>query len=74
MDLIAWFEYDFDNFEALDKEEFDKLHKAGEFETGPLLENHGKWIQQYGPYNPNKWAFGMLKGDRYVKCDVNKHN
>ena len=57
-------------FEVLQRKEFDALCNEGRFADGPLIGNPGKWISEFGPYDPQHWAFGKLKDSRLVCCDT----
>ena len=63
---------DRDAFTVLTKDEFDKLCRAKKFVKGPIVENPSEWGNEYGPYNPHRWAIGLLDDGRYICCDINQ--
>lgn len=70
MELTDLFEMSYDSFACLPREEFDALARGGQFIEGPVVANPPKWMTEFGPYNPHRWAFGRLQDGRLVKCDV----
>lgn len=69
-ELIWCWEKRKDEFIELPKSEFDCLVRAGKFEAGPLRTDHSKFMQEYGPYSPERWAFGKLLDGRLVRAKV----
>ena len=65
---IKW-ETDRESFIELTKDKFDKLCRAKRFIKGPIVENPNK--NEYSPYNPHRWAIGLLDNGEYVCCDIN---
>ena len=52
------------------KEELDSYILKKEFLDGPYIDSFG---DGYGePYNPNRQAFGKLKNDLIVYCELSK--
>ncbi len=60
-----------DDFEKLEKEEFDHLCRSKQFTEGPLIVEPSKFDQEFGPYCPDRLAFGQLKDGRLVQTNVN---
>ncbi|MEE9592666.1 MAG: hypothetical protein V3W28_03690 [Thermoplasmata archaeon] len=54
------------DFEEIRKGSFDLLAKAGEFVKGPLQTGPSHFAKEYGPYFPERWAFGELKNGNLV--------
>lgn len=65
----AW-ENDRDNFTEVDKTTFDTHCRNGEFDTGPLRTEHSDWMREFGPYDPERWAFGELKDGRRICAKI----
>jgi len=59
-------------FSILPRSEFDELCRIDAFREGPLVEENSRWFDRYGPYTPEKWAFGELKDGRLVRCNINE--
>lgn len=59
-------EKEHDTFEQVTKAEFDKLLRDDEFIGDPLSSKPSKWAHEFGPYNPERWAFGILKDGRRI--------
>lgn len=57
-------------FTILTKDVFDELCDAKQFVDGPIVSEPSKWMNEFGPYNPHRWAFGLLNDGRYVCCDT----
>lgn len=72
MDLTDRYEVHPDTFVELPKAEFDQLYRDGSFEDGPLVAEKSHFADEFGPYDPHRWAFGRLQDGRLVKCDTNK--
>ena len=70
MTISNLWENENNKFIKLDKKEFDALCKTKEFEEGPLLAESSSWMNEFGPYNPHKNAFGKLKDGRLVYIDI----
>ena len=63
-------ENDRESFTELPKTEFDKLFRDKQFIDGPVASGSNKFMKEFGPYNPHRWAFGELVDNRLVCCDV----
>ncbi len=63
-------ETDQDSFEVISKESFDTLYRNKQFTDGPLAVDPSKWEEEFGPYNPHRWAFGQTVDKQFVCCDV----
>lgn len=57
-------------FEVLQNKEFDRLCDKNQFIEGPFISKASKWMSEFGPYNPHRWAFGKLGDGRLVCCDT----
>ncbi len=68
--LESLWEHHHEEFEKLDKVEFDRLSNSKEFTSGPLISTPTAWGQEFGPYNPHRWAFGILRDGRKMCCDI----
>ncbi len=68
--LESLWKHHHEEFEKLDKVEFNRLREDAEFVSGPLIGTPTAWGQEFGPYNPNRWAFGILRDGRKVCCDI----
>ena len=53
----AW-ENDRSSFTEIPKAEFDALVRANRFALGPLRTDLSRWMKEFGPYSPERWAFG----------------
>ena len=56
------------SFEKISKEEFDRFAKSKSFSVGPLLDSFGDG--EYDPYMPNRQAFGILNDGRKIRAWV----
>jgi hypothetical protein len=65
----AW-ENQRDSFAELPKPEFDGLYRGKHFAVGPLRTDLSKWGKEFGPYNPERWAFGELTDGRRVCAKI----
>ncbi len=63
-------ETDRDSFEVLSKKDFDDLFHNKKFSEGPMCRFPSKFANEFGPYNPHRWAFGQLTDGRFVCCDT----
>ena len=63
-------ESDRDSFVEIPKAEFDSFARSGDFQQGPIIEDHSRFMREFGPYSPERWAFGVLNDDRRVKTKV----
>ncbi len=54
----------------LSKVEFAALYHDGQFKSEPLQAKPSKWMQEFGPYDPKRPAFGILKDGQKVWCDT----
>ncbi len=70
VELENKWEQDHAAFTELSKIEFVHLCRAGAFVAGPMVETPSKWMREFGPYNPHRWAFGELSNGRFVSCDT----
>jgi hypothetical protein len=64
------YETDPSSFAELSKADFDELVRSGMFSKGPVVEEHSEFMQEFGPYSPERWAFGRLNNGEYVKAKV----
>ncbi len=54
----------------IDKDRFDEHYRNKDFVKGPFNDTFG---DNYGEhYNPNRQAFGRLKDERIVYCELSK--
>ena len=56
--------------ELLKKEEFDSHYRAKDFIDGPFIDNFGSDPGE--PYNPNRQAFGKLREEKVVYCELSE--
>lgn len=70
MTLIELWESSRISFVEIAKSEFDKLYRNKEFDNDPLVEEPSSFMKEYGPYNPERWAFGILKDGKKVCAKV----
>ncbi|KKM93804.1 hypothetical protein LCGC14_1204690 [marine sediment metagenome] len=66
---IKW-EYDRGSFETMSKPEFDRLARDKQFIDGPMSSCPSRWLREFGPYSPQRFAFGELMDGQFVCCDV----
>ncbi len=59
-----------DLFTVLSKPEFDRLARDKQFAVGPKVGSPSKFMSEFGPYSPSRFAFGELVDGRWVCCDV----
>ena len=52
------------------RQDFNQFYYDKLFVDGPIVESPSKLSREYGPYNPNRWAFGRLSDGRFVCCGV----
>ena len=55
-----------DSFVELPRAEFDELAQSDKFVKGPLRTEHSRFMQEFGPYSPEQWAFGELEDGKRV--------
>ncbi len=65
----AW-KADQDQFELFSKVEFDALFREKKFLGVPLETGLSDFAKEFGPYNPERWAFGRLIDGRLVKTQI----
>lgn len=68
--LVTKWERDRSSFEATSKLEFDQAVREKRFVIGPLVNAPSKWMSEYGPYCPGRFAFGELADGRFVCCNI----
>lgn len=66
---VRW-ESDHTSFTQLSKVEFDWLCRGKQFIEGPVVSGPSAWMKEFGPYTPERWAFGRLINGRLVRCNV----
>jgi hypothetical protein len=59
-----------DSFAELPKAEFDAFCRSESFTVGPIGEGLSRWAKEFGPYSPERWAFGELADGRRVCAKV----
>ncbi len=59
-----------DSFVEVPKAEFDNCARAGSFTEGPFVAGPTEFMREFGPYSPERWAFGLLLDGRYVKTET----
>ena len=69
-DIVTKWERDRESFEIMSKSEFDRLAREKQFAIGPLVGAPSKWMSEYGPYCPERFAFGELPDGRFVCCNI----
>ena len=58
--------FDLDECQSIDRAEFDRLARAGEFAEGPYQDSFG---DSYGdPYRPRRAVYGVLRDGRMVRA------
>ena len=65
----AW-ENDRSSFTEIPKVEFDVMVREGSFESGPLRTELSAFMREFGPYSPERWAFGQLADGRRVCAKI----
>jgi len=61
-----------ESFVEVSRESFDESHNTKQFISGPMVAGPSKWMIEFGPYNPDRWAFGLLIGGKYVCCNLTR--
>lgn len=56
----------------ISKKDFDISAREEAFKLGPICENQSNFMREFGPYNPERVAFGILKSGDRLWCDVNE--
>lgn len=59
---------DWETWEEITKDEFDKAALNKEFQRGPVISTFGD--HEGDPYRPNRQAFGIMKNGRKVRAWV----
>jgi len=68
--LIRRWEHCKSDFLELSKKEFDDMVKAGKFAEGPIKTGLSAFMREFGPYSPERWAFGKLCDGRLVCAKI----
>ncbi len=70
INLSADWEHNAPLYGKIPKAEFDNFYRRKQFKSGPLQAKPSKWMREFGPYDPKRPAFGILKDGRKVWCDT----